>query len=112
MPVSKTLRRTLGGLNKIVTEKDAKKRKVLLEQAASKDNMLKSIKELSQNVVLRNVPLTSRQKRSLHNHSKCIVGCSKIKECCPQSTKLVKQSGGWLQVVLPIIASLIANKFL
>lgn len=112
MPVSKTLKRTLGGLNRIVTEKDAKKRRHLLEQAAQKDNVIKSIKELSSNVVLRNVPLTARQKKSLHSHSKCIMGCSKIKRCCPQSTKLVKQSGGWLQVVLPIIASLIANKFL
>lgn len=112
MPVSKTLKKILGGLNKIISETDPKKRLELLETAAKKDNVLRSIKEISRNVVLKNVPLTARQKKLLVNHSKCIVGCSKIKGCCKRSSKLVKQSGGWLQVVLPIIASLIANKFL
>lgn len=112
MGVSKNLKKTLGGLNQIISEKNPKKRKLLLENAAKSEDILDSVKELSRNVILKNVPLTKRQKRSLVKHSKCIVGCSKIKGCCNKSSKLVKQSGGWLGVVLPIVASLIADKLL
>lgn len=112
MPASKTLKKTLGGLNRIINEENPRRRAQLLERAAEHEDVLKTIREISKNVVLKNVPLTNRQKKSLIKNSKCIVGCSKMKGCCPKSTILVKQSGGWLQVVLPIIASLLANKFL
>ena len=112
MPASRILKRTLGGLGGILMEKSAVKRKRLLEEAAKKEDVVKSIKELSRNIVLKNVPLDKLQKRKLVKHSKCIVKCSKIKGCCKHSSKLVSQSGGWLQIAIPIVAGLIADRFL
>lgn len=112
MPASKTLKKTFGGLQKIMGEKNKKKRELMLMAAAKNEDILNSVRELSRNVVLKNVPLNNRQKKSLLNHSKCIVGCSKIKGCCKKSERLVTQSGGWLGIVLPIVASLIADKLL
>ena len=112
MAASKTLKKTFGSLHKIMSEKNSKYRKKLLAEASKNENIIHSVREISRNLILKNVPLSRMQKKRLIGHTKCIVGCSKIKGSGKKSQQLVVQSGGFLQIILPIIASLLLEKLI
>lgn len=110
--MSENLIRTFGHIERIISEPNPRKRKKMLMEAAKKENFVKSIVEISRNVVLKNVPLDKRIKKDLHKHCNCIIRCSKINRKSPKNIKTVAMSGGWLNIILPIVASFLADRLL
>lgn len=103
--MSDVLRKVLGELSAIVAESSPKKRRKLLAQAAQREDILKAITELSRNTIKGNLPLNQESKKQLSKRRKdvqCLMKCSEL-NCCvnKKATKIVAQSGGWLQFIAP-----------
>lgn len=109
--MSEVLHKALGELTEIVAEPKPRKRKQMLEKAAKREDIIQALVELSQNTVLKNVPLDSSKKEKLVRHANCLMKCSKIRKCNKKAHKIAAQSGGWLQFVLPAAISLLLSNF-
>ena len=61
--MSEVLKKTLGELTAIISEQNPRKRKKLLQEAGKREDVIRSIVELSRNTVLKNVPLDNNIKK-------------------------------------------------
>ena len=83
------------------------RKKVLVE--VSDDCLYKALKEIAINTVGNKVPLTKVIKNQLKKYRKNIIDLSKNTQNKIKRKKLVVQSGGFLPILIPAIASIITT---
>lgn len=91
----------------IANIKDKRIRNELLAKISCKNDIYSALSEIAKNVVAKNVPLTRSQKIKLKKYKKKIIALS----CDTKDKKIrqnrVVQSGGFLNILLPAVASVI-----
>lgn len=106
--MSKILNNCFPKLNFIAKIKDPKLRKKLLASLA--DNCLfQALHEIAVNTVKGTVPLNKSQKRRLAKHKNVINKLAKIQSSKKRKLILIKQSGGFLPIILPAIATVLST---
>lgn len=76
-------------------------RKRLLTKLAQDPEFVKCMREITENVLKENVELSVKDKRRLNRHAKVISSLRK--------SKGVTQSGGFLNIVVPLLASVVGE---
>jgi hypothetical protein len=96
-------------LKSLAKAKTTPKRRLLLALANSKQ--VKALKEITHNVIKRNVPLTSCQIRSLikGKYRKPIKEAGNPKGTINKARQIFIQKGGFLQYILPAALSFLAS---
>lgn len=91
----------------IANIKDKRIRDELLAKSACNNEIYSALSEIAKNVVAKNVPLTKAQKTKLKKYKRKIIALS----CDTKDKKLRKrrvvQSGGFLNILLPAVASVL-----
>ncbi len=109
MKMSQNLRRCIKELRKAMSYTDKDKRKHILEHLSNKDCVYKALREISMNIINKQIPLNKKQLDRLNPHAKTI----RSLKCGVRSRKarksLVNQSGGFLPWLIPIVTSVLAN---
>lgn len=90
-----------------ISNKD-KQRKMLVK--LSKNNCFyEAIREASVNTLAGNVPIDEKTKRKLSKHASVMKLYKRKRTQAKSKTKLISQSGGFLGVLIPILASVLAE---
>lgn len=113
--MSDILKKTLGELMDILSEPNPRRRKKLLLEASKREDMIRTIIELSTNTVQESLPLTKSGKERLAKRTKdvkCLMKCCDIKEPGKEASKIIAQSGGWLQIVAPAAISFLLDRLI
>lgn len=105
--MSENLRACIEELKQIVNAKSPNERRNLLRKLSSKDCIYESLAEIAANLLSKNIPLSSDQKKNLRKHAPLIkkLTCRNISE--NKRKKMVIQSGGLLQFALPAVIAII-----
>lgn len=105
--MSSNLKKCLAELQLVAKIKDKKRQAALLRELARNNCFEKSIHEIAVNTVNKNIPLTTIQKKKLRKYKTVITKLS----CKDKSErkKVIPQIGGALNVLLPIVASILAS---
>ena len=88
-------------LKAITQAKDAKCRKQLLQQLSRDPQFAQCMKEITENVVEQNIPLSTKDKIKLNKQSKVIRAL--------RNSRGISQSGGFLNIVVPLLASVVGE---
>lgn len=88
-------------LKAIITIKDKKVQKKVLRQLARDTDFARLMREIASNTINNNLVLTPRQKTILNKHTSTVRGLLKKKK--------IQQSGGFLQIVVPLLATLLSD---
>ena len=109
--ISKHLERHLPTLKKLSGMKKVSARTALLKRLSDDVTVYKALREISKNIVKKNVPLTKIQKRKLIKHEKYILSLAKKGHKKKRRKVLVQQAGKgfFLPVIIPAVASIIAE---
>ena len=90
----------LKALSKI---KPATLQQKVLRKLRSDEEFVRCLREVCRNIADSIVKLSDREKRRLNRHSKVIRGIIK------KQKKQVEQSGGFIQIAVPLLASVISS---
>lgn len=101
------LRRCLYQLDTIARIKDSRRRRSLLKELSTQDSLQRAVCELARSTYNCEIPLTTAQKKALVRHHPYIEKCASGSECSIERQRAVSQSGGWLNVVVPALLSLL-----
>jgi len=94
---------------KIISQiKDSKLRKKVLISLAD-DCLYKALNEIAVNTVSKNLPLTAKQKKGLRKYRSHIQKLATPTNNKALRKKLVVQSGGYLQFLIPAAAAIISS---
>jgi hypothetical protein len=110
--MSKNLKHCYQVLSLVAKVKDKRLREAILKQISCEEKIYAAVSELATNTIKGNIPLTEAQKNKLRKQKKFIEGlkCQKKGRLSKEGKKkFVEQSGGFLNVVLPIIATVLAD---
>jgi len=107
--MSKSLKKSFHFLNLLSKIKNEKKRKDLLKEISDDDTIFSALSEIARNQVKGNIKLNKKQSHHLKKHSKTIKGfcCKKIP--LNKRRKLIVQSGGFLPILLPLVAGVLGS---
>lgn len=84
-----------------------KLREDLLKEFSRNPDFCRCVRELVKNAVKLNLPLTKSEKKVLDQHQKVVKGVlSKRRQT---SRRFIKQSGGFLPILVPILATLLGE---
>jgi hypothetical protein len=83
-----------------------KLRKVILQQADRE--LLESLREICINILRGSISLNPKQRAQLYRHRKLLRDISKTKQQKILRQKLIRQKGGFLPFLLPLVPALIA----
>jgi len=83
-----------------------KLRDSLLEHYSKSDDFCSACREISKNIVRRKLVITGAKAEQLKKYKKSILKLAQAKNSKQVRRKLVKQSGGWLPVVIPLISGI------
>ena len=89
--------------------RNTRTRNAVLKDFAYNMQLFDALKEIAVNTINRNVPLTNAQKRKLRRHKKTIIALSKPLKSKNKKKKLIEQSGGFLPILVPIVATLLGK---
>lgn len=106
--MSKNLLSTIGHLEVIASIKSTKTRNRVLNDFADNLKVYEAIREIAVNTIKRRVPLTETQKKKLRRYKKVLLSLAKTKNSKITKKKLVRQSGGFLPLLIPIVSGLIS----
>jgi len=106
--MSVNLRKCMNKLKMIASIKDEKTRKNVLSKI-SDDCLYKALHEIAVNTVAQKVPLSAKLKKSLRKHKIKIKKLSCKTNNKKKRKKLVIQSGGFLPILIPAVASIITS---
>jgi hypothetical protein len=95
------LKRYFPLLRAIAKIKDRKAQALILKQLTKHKPFVVLLREIAQNIIEQNIELTATDKKRLNKHSEVIRGLTKKKK--------VHQSGGFLGVIVPLLAASIAG---
>lgn len=106
--ISKSLRKSLPFL-RVVSKLSNKNRKKILKDVSGERAVYNALEEIAQNTLNGNLKLNSNQIRRLKPHRKTLENlCNKSnRNCSKKRKKLIVQSGGYLNILLPVITSLL-----
>jgi len=108
--MSKNLSSWINHLKVIASIRDKRKRNARLKAFADHMNLFDALKEVATNTINMNLPLNPNQKTKLRRYSKIIRElASKRKRSKLQKRKLIEQSGGFLPILIPLVASVIGE---
>jgi len=96
-------------LELIAKIKNAKTRNAVLKDFSANMKIYEALREIARNVIKRNVPLNSSQKKKLRRYKKVIISLSNSKNSKRKKRKLVEQSGGFLPILIPIITGILGE---
>ena len=107
--VSDSLKSTLPFF-KIVARLPDKSRKLILNDLGGDQTAYDAVQEIAYNTIKGNVKLKKSQKRNLKKHEKVLKKfCCLKKKCLNKRKQLLVQSGGFLPILIPTIASLLTT---
>ena len=89
--------------------KDDRQRQKVLEIIGCDDKIYKALHELAINLIHGNIPLTKRQKLHLTKEKKKILPLAKKINDKRRRKRVVRQTGGFLNIVLPVVATLLTE---
>lgn len=89
--------------------KDARRRRSLLKDLSAHGSIQNAVFELAKSTSNCEIPLSVAQKKALIRHHKWIQLCAADLQDPIARQKAVVQSGGWLNVVIPALLSLLLN---
>ena len=101
------LKRCLYQLDTIARIKDSRRRQSLLKELSTQETLQRAVCELARSTCNCEIPLTTVQKKALVRYNKCIQKCASDTACGTERQKAVSQSGGWLNIVVPALLSLL-----
>lgn len=107
--MSKNLRKCMSTMQLYCSTNSTKLKKSILGEMAKNDCFFKAIYEVVNNILLKNIQLTSAQQRKVRKYTTLM---HKIHQCPKSSTKrrkLVSQTGGFIQAILPRLAQLVGE---
>src|SRR6266496_3997780 len=105
------LKNTYPFLN-IVSKMKPGTRKNILKEVNGDIDVYKSLREIAVNTLQGNVPLKASIKKKLKPHMKTLHQFSKHKsnKCsCKKRNKLIQQGSGFLPLLIPAIATIVAS---
>jgi hypothetical protein len=73
------------------------------------ENLYKAIKEIALNIVNKNIPLTNKDKKKLKKYKKDIYLLSKQKFKSKRKQKVLQQTGGFLPILIPLVATILGQ---
>src|SRR5258708_39696140 len=106
--MSNNLKNCMQQLQVIAKIKDSELRKKVLKNFAD-DCLYKALNEIALNTVNKKVPLSAKDKKSLHKHSIKIKKLACFTKDKKKRKRLVVQSGGILPILIPTIASILTS---
>jgi hypothetical protein len=89
--------------------KNLKTRKQVLNQLSKKACIYQALKEISQNIINKNIKLTASRRKVLLRHSKIIKALSRDRHGKAYKQRLVRQSGGFIPAILPALLPILAS---
>lgn len=102
------LKRCLYQLDTIARIKDSRRRRSLLKELSTQESLQRAVCELARSTYSCEIPLTTAQKKALVRHHPYIEKCAKGSEGSKEGRqRAVSQSGGWLNIVVPALLSLL-----
>lgn len=107
--MSAKLRKQWDRLQIIANAKSKKTRIELIKQFSSEIDFVVAIREICKNIVNRNIPLSPKQVRRLKEHKRDILYLTQRTVNTPAYRRRVNQVGGWLPIILPLVATVIGE---
>jgi hypothetical protein len=109
--MSNNLKRCASVLSLVSRIRNKSLRDSILREISCDDHIYDALSELAVNTLKGNVPLTKRQKEKLRRQKRFIssLSCDRKKHSLRKRKYLVRQSGGYLATVLPIIVTLLSE---
>ena len=107
--MSKNLLKCLEELKEVASTKSTYHRKKILKQLSKKNCIYLALKEIAKNTIKRNIPLNNAQVKKILKHRKVIKGLTCKTKSKIHKQKLINQSGGFIQAILPALASLLGT---
>ena len=107
--MSKNLRKCMKAMHIYCCTDSKKMKKSILEEMSKSECFFDAMHEVVNNILLKNVKMTSADRRKAKHFIKIM---NKIHRCPKKKfikKKLVKQSGGFIQFILPILTSVISE---
>ena len=103
------LRSCLHRLDVVARTKDSRRRKSLLRELSHDDKINHTLRFIARNTINRRIPLEKHHKVKLIKHSGVIQQLAKENISKSKSKQLIEQSGGFLQVLVPIAIELVSD---
>lgn len=107
--MSSKLKQAWPCLRLVSSVKTPKLRKTILSHLAKDNDFCSACREISKNIVKRKIVIKGVKARRLKRFKKLITALSKKKNSKGVKLKLVRQSGGWLAAVIPLVATVIGE---
>lgn len=101
------LKRCLYQLDTIARIKDSRRRQSLLKELSTQESVQRAVCELARSTRNCEIPLTTVQKKALVRYNNYIQKCADTTVSGGARQKAVSQSGGWLNIVVPALLSLL-----
>ena len=84
-------------------------RKAILKKLSEDPSFLKALREIAKNTVRRKINLSSAEVKKLQKHKRLIASIAKTKNSIDKRRKLAVKSGGFLPILIPLIATIIGE---
>ena len=110
--MSSLLRNYYKQLEFIAKIKNKRVRDGILRQMSDDDKFFNVIREIVENTVKKNIPMKKKEKRLLKKHKRILLQFIKPSIPSKHKKRLVVQSGGFLPILFPILASFLGSKLL
>ncbi|MDI9312886.1 MAG: hypothetical protein QM535_21935 [Limnohabitans sp.] len=107
--MSSTLKNYIQQLQFISKIKNKKIREGILQEFSNDQRFFNALKEIVENTLRKNIPLKPKEKRSLRKYKKILLQFTKPKISKRKKKQLVVQSGGYLNILIPVITSFLTS---
>lgn len=108
--MSESLKKTLNFLQALTRVKDRDSREVVLKHLGDDKILYDALSEIARNYLKGNINLSTSQSKKIKRHSKVLkeLCCKKNRKCAKKRKELLVQSGGFLPILIPAVASIIS----
>lgn len=107
--MSKNLRNCMKTMHIWCDTKSPKIKKSIIEEMSKKECFFEAVYEIIDNIYLKNLELTPSSLKKLKKYLKVMEKIHQRPQNKVIRKKLVRQTGGFLPIVLPILASVISD---
>lgn len=107
--MSSTLKKYLSDLKFISGIKNKKIRENILKELSKDEMLFNALKEMVENVVRKNIPMKSKEKRLLKKYKKTLMLYMRPKISKRKKRQIVSQSGGFLPILVPVLSAFLSR---
>ena len=107
--MSSNLQKNLKLLQLLSNTRNSTTRKAILKDLCDKKMFFSALKEICKNTLAGNVKMSKYRKNKLRKYKKVIKGIGTTKVTSPKTRMLVKQSGGFLPILVPAVISILTQ---